>query len=170
MSLQVLIVYSLGYGAILSGAMSILILGSLRTNAEIWVGDYPPDIRERYGPISKKGRKQKILFSIPILLTPIAIAVGLLAHLHAVSGSEIPFWSAALGVFIMGSVFNVFDLVVIDWFLFVRVQPKFIILPGTEGMPGYRDYFFHFKAFLVGVVLSGVISVLAAGGYRFLAE
>ncbi|MDW6058501.1 hypothetical protein SAZ11_11010 [Streptomyces sp. FXJ1.4098] len=34
---------------------------------------------------------------------------------------------------------------VLDWRLFCRVQPRFMVLPGTEGMPEYRDYAFHVR-------------------------
>lgn len=62
------------------------------------------------------------------------------------------------------------DLVVLDWLIFVRSRPRFIVLPGTEGMAGYKDYFFHLKGFLVGVVLSAAVSLATAAAYRWLAS
>jgi tetrahydromethanopterin S-methyltransferase subunit B len=53
-------------------------------------------------------------------------------------------------------VFNLFDLLIADWLVFVKIQPKAIVLPGTEGMAGYKDYAFHFRGFLVGIVFSAV--------------
>ena len=38
-----------------------------------------------------------------------------------------------------------------------------MILPGTEGMAGYKDYGFHFKAFLRGTVLCFIASLVMAG-------
>jgi hypothetical protein len=40
---------------------------------------------------------------------------------------------------------------------------RLIVLPGTEGAQGYRDYGFHFRAFLKGVAGSLVASLLIAG-------
>jgi hypothetical protein len=40
---------------------------------------------------------------------------------------------------------HVIDLVVFDWLVFCTLQPRFVVLPGTEGMPEYRDYLFHLK-------------------------
>ncbi|MEU8824647.1 hypothetical protein [Streptomyces sp. NPDC048636] len=37
---------------------------------------------------------------------------------------------------------TLFDLLVLDWWLFCTVQPRFMVLPGTEGMPEYRDFGF----------------------------
>ena len=48
-------------------------------------------------------------------------------------------------------VFNAFDLIVLDWLFFCTIQPRQMVLPGTEGMPGYRDYRFHFIGFLKGL-------------------
>jgi len=54
------------------------------------------------------------------------------------------------------------DLVIVDWLIFVTWQPRFVILPGTEGLAGYKDYAFHFKAFLRGTVLCLVASLMIA--------
>jgi len=60
------------------------------------------------------------------------------------------------------SVFNVVDLLLLDWPL-VAIAPRFIVLSGTEGSAGYKDYWFHFRGFLVGAVLIlGVSAAVAA--------
>lgn len=159
---------TLAHGGVLSVAMAALILWSLRISAEAWLGDYPPDIRERYGEISAKGKRLRLLFGVPILLAPLGVAAALVFRLHDLAGAALSFRQAALAIFICWSVFNVVDLVLVDWLIFVRFQPRFIVLPGTEGLPGYKDYFFHFKAFLVGVVLSAAVALAAAAGYRWL--
>lgn len=61
-------------------------------------------------------------------------------------------------VLIMFQVWNLIDLVLPGWFLLLTLQPSFMILPGTEGMAGYRDYSFHFRKFLNGIVLSFLMS------------
>jgi hypothetical protein len=50
---------------------------------------------------------------------------------------------------------------VLDWPL-VAFSPRFMVLPGTEGSAGYKDYRFHFHGFLVGTVLIVVASGLIA--------
>jgi hypothetical protein len=60
-------------------------------------------------------------------------------------------------------VFNLVDLLVLDWLIFVTIQPRIIVLPGTEGMEGYRDYGFHFRAFLKGVAGSLIAGLIVAG-------
>lgn len=55
-----------------------------------------------------------------------------------------------------------FDLLVMDWLFFVTLQPKRIILPGTEGAAGYKDYGFHLKVSLPVLPLAILPSLLIA--------
>jgi hypothetical protein len=59
----------------------------------------------------------------------------------------------------------VVDLLLLDWPL-VAIVPRFMVLPGTEGSAGYKDYWFHVRGFLVGIVLilvaSGLIAAVVA--------
>jgi hypothetical protein len=53
-------------------------------------------------------------------------------------------------------------LLLLDWPL-VAIGSRFIVLPGTEGLAGYKDYGFHFRGFLIGIVLILAASGLMAG-------
>ena len=54
----------------------------------------------------------------------------------------------------------------IDWVLFVNVLHDYIVLPGTAGMAGYSDYWFHLRvSFLhplpwVGIGLTAAVAAL----------
>jgi hypothetical protein len=61
----------------------------------------------------------------------------------------------------MFGTFNILDWVVLDWSL-VYWQPRFVVLPGTEGMAGYRSYWFHFRGFLIGIPIVLMGSALLA--------
>ncbi len=54
------------------------------------------------------------------------------------------------------------DLLIVDWLLVCTLQLKLFILPGTEGLAGYRNYAFHGRGFVRGLVLSLVISAVLA--------
>jgi hypothetical protein len=60
-------------------------------------------------------------------------------------------------------VFNVFDLVVIDWLVVCLVTPKFVVIPGTEGCAGYKNYAHHARGFAVGMIGSAVWAALVRG-------
>jgi hypothetical protein len=158
--------HALVYGGVLSAVLSILLLGILRMNPEILLNDYPPDIREKYGPMSERSKRQRLPVAVLIGAVALGIVAASLSDVRAHGGGQIPFLTAFVHLFVMFSVFNVVDLLVLDWPL-VAICPSFMVLPGTEGSAGYKDYWFHFRGFLIGTVLilvtSGVMaSVIAA--------
>jgi len=42
----------------------------------------------------------------------------------------------------------------LDWLLFCTITPGFVVIPGSEGMEEYKDYWFHFRGFLKGTIFS----------------
>ncbi len=154
---------SLLYGAVLSVLMSLFLVGAARLNPAIMAGDYPPDIKAKFGAPDERTIRHKRLASIGMLVVLVIPIVLALAQLAQVGGGRLVFWQAFLTLFIMIFLFNLIDWLIIDWLLFVTIQPKWIILPGTEGMAGYKDYAFHFRGFLVGTVFSVLGSAIIAG-------
>ncbi|MGH2411248.1 MAG: hypothetical protein ACRDGS_12880 [Chloroflexota bacterium] len=65
--------------------------------------------------------------------------------------------------------FTVRDAVVVDDLRIMRLQPRFVILPGTEGLSGDTAVSFQVKAFLKSLVLTVPTSLLVAGLTRLAA-
>ncbi len=156
-------VFAIGlrYGGLLSLALGTLMAGSLFLSPDVWINDYPPDIRERYGPISEQGRRFRPAVASAFFS---AVALCLLLALLELdrTGGGLRFLPAFVCAFTLLMVFNLFDLLVVDWLVFVALQPRLVVLPGTEGMPGYRDYAFHLRGFLIGTALIAAFSLLVA--------
>ena len=161
-SLTLLLQHGVLYGAILSLLMSLAFVGAAYLNPEIWLPDYPPDIRERFGPMSERAKRQRRLVGIPVFLLLAGVLVLSTVRLAKI-GSESIFFSVFLGTFVMLLVFNAVDLLIVDWLVFVTLRPKIVVMPGTEGAEGYGDHGFHFRAFLRGLVGSFVGSIVVAG-------
>jgi hypothetical protein len=70
--------------------------------------------------------------------------------------------------FLLLLVFNIVDLIVLDWLVFCTWTPSFLIIPGSEGSEAYKDYFYHFKASIIGTILSVVGGLLIAGSLSLL--
>ena len=49
-------------------------------------------------------------------------------------------------------IFNLFDLVILDWLIVCWIKPRWVILPGTEHIVIPNPYLHHFKEFLMGTV------------------
>lgn len=125
--------------------------------------DYPKDIQEAAVlPKTTNGQKRNAkAFStagvIVILGSIIAFSV-----LQFVSHEE-TFWRVFVFVFIIAMTWNVVDLLVMDWLVICVITPRWVVIPGTEGCKGYKDYMFHFKGFLVGCVYTTIASLIIAG-------
>lgn len=56
--------------------------------------------------------------------------------------------------------FNLWNLIIIDWLVICAITPKFLVIPGTEGNKAYKNYLFHFVAFLKGILITFIISLI----------
>lgn len=155
-----ILVHAVWWGLGLSAYLSVAFVGLCVVDAEMWLGDYPPDIRKAWGPMSPEARRRRWLLGLPVL----AIALGLVALATLDLGGRPPpsFLDLWVHTFALLTVFNVIDLVLIDWLLFVKIRPSFVVLPGTEGLAGYDDYGFHFRAFLQGTLGIAVFAIVVA--------
>lgn len=121
--------------------------------------NYPPKIQERVKSLEEyKGRiptrNDKIVMKMTGAVVFIIIGV-LLARMAGAEG----FLDAFIHMFILFTIVNLYDLVVIDWLLFSNL--KRFRIPGTEDMVSeYHNYRFHFIAFMRGIVIGIVISAI----------
>ena len=127
------------------------------------VHDYPKDIQEKTTipePTSKQKRSAKCFAVIASLI--IFGAVFFFGFLRF-SGAEEGFLTIFLYVFVMVFTWNVIDLLLMDWLIVCTITPSWIILQGSEGCKGYKDYGFHFKGFLIGCVYSLIMALIFSG-------
>jgi hypothetical protein len=153
MNASFLLQHSFTYGALLSALMSALFLTGACLSPDVMLRGYPPDIKAKYGAISEQGNSIRKRMVAPLFLILLGTPIVSLIQLAQANGGALTFGAIFLSVFIPFMIFNLVDLVILDWLIFVTLQPKFTVLPGTEGLAGYKDYAFHFKAFLRGTVL-----------------
>ena len=149
-------------GSLMNGALTAVIFGSLYLNPEIWVHDAPPDIREKFGPKSEKAKRQTTLIAIPFFLILFGGVIRSNILLKRQNGGRLPFKTAFLNAYGLFLYFWLFDLVILDWLIFVTLKPSFLIFPGTEGMAGYDDYGFHLKTALPALPMAILPSLLIA--------
>lgn len=162
MDFAIVVQHGVVYGLVLSAMFTLVLLGAVCVNTEIMMNDYPPDVKQAYGvEKNPKTRGQRRLFSLLFL----AVLFGVLCYSMVTLGNaaELNFPVLFVLVFVEVFTFNLWDLLIIDWLIFNTLQPKFIFLPGTEGMAGYKDYAFHFRGFLTGIAFSLVSALTLAG-------
>jgi hypothetical protein len=154
---------SLAIGAALSTVLAILIVVSLMINKEMWLQDYPPDVKAKWGPISEKAKRQRFVFAICLF----GVLIGAMAYdvirLEVVLGTPPSFLMIFASIVIVLSLFNLVDAIIIDWLILLVLWPGLGVLPGTEGMAGYKDARWWTLNLLKGFALAPIAGVLVAG-------
>jgi hypothetical protein len=162
MEISLVLQNGLLYGLLISLLLGLTILISFSINPEIWIGDYPPDIKAAYTPVRSDTKRHKRIASLAFLIFLVGVLILSITELSRLSG-EPSFWAIFLSAFTTLLMFNIFDLLILDWLIFNTIQPKMIRLPSTEGLAGYKDYAFHFRGFLIGVVFCLIGALISAG-------
>jgi hypothetical protein len=149
-------------GILLSLVLTVFIIISGKIALDMFVDSYPPEIRQKYGPMSPRAARLRPYIATLIFSTILGVpTLGLFALRAKID--FVPFLPALVFAGIALLVFNIYDLVILDWLFFCTIQPRSMALPGTEGMAAYRDYRFHFIGFLRGLGFSVAGSLLIAG-------
>jgi hypothetical protein len=163
MDWRLIVQESVVIGLILSAVLSVMVIGSLMINKEMWLGDYPPDVKAKWGSMSEKAKRLRNWFVIPFFGTLIAGAVITVNRLGGASGATPSFLAIFASIAIEFVVFNLVDAVIIDWLILMVLWPGLAYLPGTEGMAGYRDMRLWTVNLLKGFALAPLMGLLAAG-------
>jgi hypothetical protein len=150
-------------GGIFSLIASLYLLGILRFNPRLFLQDYPQEIQMRVPPKSDQEKRQSLLLGIPFLVLLVVGPLLSTLFLQRGHGGELGFFPLFLQAFGVSFLFNLTDLLVLDWLVLCLITPRFLIIPGSEGEEGYMDYGFHFRGFLVGTLLSIISGGIIAG-------
>ena len=148
-------------GVVLSSLVSLWLLLALWINPRIFLHDYPPKIQQA---VPKKTRREKQLtyvFGVPLML--LLLLGPFFSTLSVKANNTAEFWALWLNAAGVLVVFNMVDWLILDWFIFCTLTPRFIIIPGSEGMAEYKDYSFHFRGFLKGTAFSILGGLIIAG-------
>ena len=141
----------------LSVVASTYLLLLLRFNPRIFLGHYPEEIRQIVPPRSKKERRTALLLGM-LIGAPVMSA---LLWRTATLGSR-SFWDLFAYAFGVLFIFNLVDLLILDWLIVCWFRLRWAILPGTEHIAVPNPYLHHFKEFLMGTVGLGIIGFAIA--------
>ena len=143
--------HTLRDGGIASALFGVIVLGSMRYNAEIWHDDYPRDIQERAGPMSETAKRQRLLIVPPFFAVLIGLPIYSTLRLKRQHGGHLSLVAAFLNTYGVFELANLFDLVVLDYAFLIKGRPRWALLPGTEDMiDSYLDVSLHIKGFFKG--------------------
>jgi hypothetical protein len=144
-------------GALVSVVGSIFLLVLLRFNPRVFLRHYPKEIQKIVPPKSEKERRMSILLGLLIGAPLISVLLWRTATLGSHS-----FWELFAYAFGVLFIFNLVDLLILDWLIVCWFEPRWVILPGTEQIVIPKQYLHHFKGFLMGTVGLAIVSLAIA--------
>lgn len=159
--LQVILVYGL-LNALL---LTLLILASFFVQPRIWMQDLPKEVQITIPPKTKREKEQS--YVVMVLFLFILSAIPIIA-MKAYSGriTLLEAWLITFGIYL---IFNLTDLLIIDWLIVCTITPDFMKIKGVDDQV-YKNYSKHLKDFFKGIlplaILAGIVS--AAGYFIFL--
>jgi hypothetical protein len=157
--------------AVIHGAVwSVLFIIGLILLAKYYphtlVHNYPKELQKLAKVPVRGTRKGRFLLSSIIWI--FIAGYYFLAVFLTFKGDQIQYINVLIFSFVLFMVWNVVDLLVLDWIVFCTIQPSFMVLEGTEGHPEYKNYRFHFIGFLKGVVIMLIGAVVFGSAAYFM--
>lgn len=155
-----LITQALLSGGLLSAILSLLIFASLAYNPRLWLHDAPQAMQDAVPPLTKREKRDRLLLSVPFFAVLILIPVLSVLSVEAALGRSLSFAEAFVHLYTVWMVFNLVDLLLLDWLVVVMWHPQRLQIPGTQHLIHLNSYADHFRGFLIGVVLGVVFSAV----------
>jgi hypothetical protein len=150
-------------GGILTIIISAVLVLMLYFKPRMALSDYPADVRVAVPPRTQEELRAGILLSIPLLVLLIVYPLYSVWTVKVILGGELAYWMSLAIIFGEYFMVSMFDLIVLDLLMFYTWTPKFLVLPGTEGFAGYKDFRPHLKAQLIkGNILLAAFAALLA--------
>ena len=142
---------------------TIFLLFLVLYNPRLMLQDYPPAIKEIVPPKTEGEKRLSTWLGLPFILVLFAFPIYATFVFNSLTAGDVSFLSLWLYAFGIAFAFNLWDWLLLDWLVFCTITPKRFVIPGSEGHPAYKDYFFHFRGFLIGTVFSAVMGIVGAG-------
>ena len=145
------------YGLLLSVLFSVLILAMVLVNPRLMLQDYPKDVQATVPPKTAAEKRQTFYWGLPVWVFLLGCPTVAALWVKAANGNVLEIFVTAFGVLFLS---NLVDWLILDWLIFCTITPSFVVLPGTEGMAGYKNYGMHFRGFLIGTALAILIALI----------
>ncbi|MBU5484405.1 hypothetical protein KQI86_08700 [Clostridium sp. MSJ-11] len=148
---------------IICGLFTLMVLPPLYKNPLNCIMSYPTAIRQRVEslPQYRSSIKKYETRHITIKLLFALLCIILMAIIAWASGSR-RFIEAFIHIFILFFVVNLYDLFILDIWLFCH--NKRVIIPGTEDMvKEYKSPVHHIKGAIIGTLIGLIVATASSG-------
>jgi hypothetical protein len=146
---------SLIFVGLFSGCLLLPVL----YNPRLIVREFPVAFQAIVPPLTPSEKRMLIWLGWPFMSTIVGYPIYAAFGLHARGAGFLDLWAYATGLIFVA---NLWDWLIIDWLVVCAITPRWLVIPGTEGHPAYKDYWFHFRGFLIGTLASAAWGLGAA--------
>jgi hypothetical protein len=151
-------------GAIFSLIGSLYLVGILRCKPRLALnkGDYPDDVLAAVPPKAKEEQRLATIIGIPFLVYTFTFPVVSTAALDRAGGGNATFLDLFLHMLVIIFFLDLVGLLILDLWMFCTITPKFVVIPGTEGFPGYKDKGMYIRGHVKASIFLGLFAALAS--------
>lgn len=147
--------------------ISIILYGGIflmiKINPRSQLHNYPEPIRKAVPEKNKEDKRVAVLVGLPVFIALIAYII--LSSYYRFHGSDIMYWQILSRWFAVFLLTDAFDLFICDYLIFCTITPEFIIIPGTNGNPAYKDKAYHTKSIPHMILIALILSLLTSLTY-----
>jgi hypothetical protein len=164
MVLRQMMVHGLAFALVGNG---YLLLMMVTMSPRIWGHhDYPEAVRAKVPPQTKREKVAGAIGGLPWILFVLGFPVFSTYAMKAALGGEIPFLIAFLNPLVLLQLFNLSEVLILDWLIVSRITPGFVIIPGSTAAD-YKDMSHHYRGHvrasaamvLISLVIGAVVSL-----------
>lgn len=149
-------------GLLFSLGLGISMLIALYLNPRVMLQDYPESIKSKVPPQTAAEKRQQLVLGL-VWLVIIAISlIHFIGQFRAESSNPLSFPVLFLNIYLLFMVFNVFDLVVLDLLILTVWRPKALYIQGMENFNFENPVRFHTIAFVKGVGIIAIPSLIVS--------
>lgn len=141
--------------------LTLMVVPTMLKDPLSMVHDYPTDIyrkAQKLGLVKESQNRQSKEFLIKRIIALLVLGI-LFGFLVRYVNAADTFLKGMGYTYLLWTAVNWYDCIVIDWLWFCHSNR--VVIPGTEGMKGYKDYLFHAKGALKGMLLGIPVAVIA---------
>ena len=148
------------------GGVYLILLLVLDNRMFLNKGDYPDDVLAAVPPRTEKETRKAVILSIPWFIWTFVFPLFSTLNFARQSPVSPPFPALFAHAFLIFVSFWLVDLIILDGLIFCLITPNFVVIPGTEGFPGYKDFGMHLRGHITkglpylalsGFVVAGVV-------------
>ncbi|MEJ2758261.1 MAG: hypothetical protein P8046_07240 [Anaerolineales bacterium] len=153
-------------GAIFSLIGAVYLVGMLMIDNRMFLneGDYPDDVLAAVPPRTPEETKKAWWLGLPYFAWSFGFPLYSGFRFVQGAGAGVRFGAVVVHIFLVLMSFWLLDLVVLDGIMFCWITPKFVVIPGTEGFAGYKDFGMHLRGhFYKGLPMLMATSIALAG-------